>query len=293
MTHRLQLTVALTLAATCLAAAPAAAQNRVEQQLFLEIRTLQNQVQQLTAAINTVAEHLKNTDARFDSLANALLKGFADQKILIDALGVSQRTLTEREGETSVRVLQLTQEMKAIREGLSMQQTLLNQILAQMPQPAAAAGQAGEPAGPPQGPPAAPPPARTGTDIPPSPGEYYSAAFNYFYRGQFDSAVETLADAINRFPDFPDAARAQLTIGDAYQAMGNHDQDALAAYGLVIKNYKDPEILPDAYLKQGDTYERLGRKDDACRSYADVRQLYPLSSAKVFADAAIKRLGCK
>jgi tol-pal system protein YbgF len=276
--------------AACATAAPAAAQNRVESQLFLEIRTLQNQVQQLTAAINGIAEHLKQTDAQLGTQANALLKGFADQKVLIDALAVAQRTSNEREGEVSVRVLQLNQEMKAIREGLEMQQTLLNQILAQLPQ-AAGAAPAGAAGAEPAAPPAAQTPPRTGGDIPPSPSEYYSAAFNYFYKGQFDSAVETLTDAIKRFPDSPEAARAQLTIGDAYQAMGGHDEDALAAYGLVIKNYKDPEVLPDAYLKQGDTFVRLGQKESARKSYEDVRKLFPTSSAAIFAQAALKRMG--
>jgi tol-pal system protein YbgF len=285
MGHRRRLIVMLL--AACAIAAPAAAQNRVELTLLLEMRTLQNSVQQLTEAINAVAEHLKRTDSLLEGQANALLKGFADQKVLINELSQAQRTLGEREGEVSVRVLQLNQEMKAIREGLAMQQTLLNQILAQLPQPAAATAAGAEPTAPP----AAQPPPKTGADIPPSPGEYYSAAFNYFYKGQFDSAVDTLTDAIKRYPDSPEAARAQLTIGDAYQAMGGHDAEALAAYQLVIKNYKDPEVLPDAYLKQGDTLERLGQKDSARKSYEDVRKLFPNSSAAIFAQAALKRLG--
>jgi TolA-binding protein len=288
--HRFLIATAL---AACAIAAPAAAQNRVEQQLFLEIRTLQGQVQQLTAAINAVAEHLKRTDGQLDSQAAALLKGFADQKGLIDALAATQRTLGEREGETSVRVLQLAQEMKAIRDGLSMQQTLLNQILAQLPQATAAAAAAagGEPATPPGTQTTPTPSPKPAPGIPPSPGEYYKTAFGYFFAGQYDSAVEALSDAIKRFPDFPDAARAQMTIGDAYTAMGGHDQEALAAYVLVVKNCTDPEVCPDAYLKQGDTYDRLRQKEAAIKSYEEVRKLYPNSSAAIFALAALKRLG--
>jgi tol-pal system protein YbgF len=282
MRHR-SLPILLLLAA-CAVATPAAAQNRVEQQLFLEIRTLQNKVDQLTLAVNAIADNLKRTDTALGEQANALLKGFADQKARIDALEAAQRTLNGQQSETSVRVLQLTQEMKAIREGLAMQQTLLNQILALLPQPAATPTDPNAPAG-------APPPARTAPGIPPSPGEYYNTAFGYFFAGNFDSAIESLTDAIKRFPDSPEAARAQLTIGEAYQSMGGHDADALAAYGLVIKNYKDPEVLPDAYLKQGDAYERLGQKESARKSYEDVRKLYPNSSAAIFALAALKRLG--
>lgn len=291
MTHRV--TTLIGCAVVLLAAAPASAQNRVEQQLFLELRTLQSQVQQLTAAINAVNDHLAKTDGRVDAQSTAMTKGFADQKVLIDAVTANQRTLSELQNEGSMRLLQLTQEMKAIREGLGLQQTLLNQILQQLPQGAAPPPTTPvDPNAPPVPTPAASPTPKPGaTNIPPSPGEYYGKAFNYFYQGMFTEAIELLADAIKRFPDSPEAARAQQTIGDANFALGGHDAEALAAYALVIKNYKDPEVVPDAYLKQGDAYERLGQKDNARKSYEDVRTKYPNSSAAIFALAALKRLG--
>jgi TolA-binding protein len=284
-------TVVFLLSATALlllAPATALAQNNVERQLFLEIRTLQAQVQQLTAAINAVNEHLGKTDTKVEAQASAMTKGFADQKILIDGIAGSQRTLTELQNGDSVRLLQLNQEMKAIREGLGMQQTLLNQILSQLP--SAQPGNTGAPVDPnaPATPPAG---AKPGSNLPPSPGEYYGTAFGYFYRGMFAEAIEFLTDAIKRFPDSPEAARAQFTIGDANLAMGGHEADALAAYALVIKNYKDPEVLPDAYLKQGDAYAALGKKEEARKSYEEVRTQFPNSSAKTFAEAALRRMG--
>ncbi len=100
MRHRTYGPLAL---AACLLAVPASAQNRVEQQLFLEIRTLQSQVQQLTLAVNGLSEQLKRTDARVEGQASALLKGFADQKGAIDAIATAQRALNERESDSSVR----------------------------------------------------------------------------------------------------------------------------------------------------------------------------------------------
>ena len=284
---RLRTTLVIAGALVFAAASPAVAQNRIESQLFLEIRTLQSQVQQLTAALNAVNERLGKTDAKVDAQANAMSKGFADQKLLIDSIAATQRSMSELQNEGSMRVLQLNQEMKAIREGLGMQQSLLNQILAQLPQ-AGAGTTPIDPSAPPTTPTS---PRPGGGAIPPSPGEYYGKAFEYFYGGKFAEAIEFLSDAIKRFPESPDAARAQQTIGDANLAMGGHDAEALAAYALVIKNYKDPEILPDAYLKQGDAYERLGQKENARKSYEDVRSKYPTSSAAIFATAALKRLG--
>ena len=288
----LRATFFLSCAALLSFAAPAAAQNKVETALFLEIRTLQSQVAQLTAAVNAINEHLNKTDAKIEAQANATTKGLADQKVLIDGIATTQRTLSEVQNEGSVRLLQLNQEMKAIREGLGLQQTLLNQILAQLPQPGAAAAATDPNAPPPSGPPST---TRQAAGLPPSPGEYYSAAFNRFYAAttpdMFSDAVEFLSDAIRRFPDSPEAARAQFMIGDAYLAMGGHDKDALAAYALVIKNYTDAEVLPDAYLKQGDANERLGQKEAARKSYEDVRTKFPNSAAKIFAETALRRLG--
>ena len=286
MRNRTTLRIFFCAIAIAFVASPAFAQNRIESQLFLELRTLQSQMQQLTAAINAVNERLAKTDSKVDAQSNAMTKGFADQKIVIDTITGNQRTMTELQNEGSMRALQLTQEMKAIREGLGMQQSLLNQILAQLPQPGAATTPV-DPSAPPQ---TAPSP-RPGGSIPPSPGEYYNKAFEYFYGGKFAEAIEFLSDAITRFPDSPEAARAQQTIGDANLAMGGHDTEALAAYSLVIKNYKDPDILPDAYLKQGDAYERLGQKENARKSYEEVRAKFPSSSAQIFATAALKRLG--
>jgi tol-pal system protein YbgF len=286
MTHRATFLIAGALA--LMAAAPALAQNRVEQQLFLELRTLQSQVQQLTAAINAVNERITKTDAKLDAQASATTKGFADQKVLIDSMSGTQRSMSELQNEGSVRLLQLNQEMKAIREGLGMQQSLLNQILAQLPQPGAAT-QPVDPNAPTT--PLTPPSTIKPGGIPPSPGEYYSKAFDYFYKGMFAEAIEFLSDAIKRFPDSPEAARAQFVIGDANLAMGGKDAEALAAYAAVIKNYKDPEVLPDAYLKQGDAYERLGQKENARKSYEEVRAKFPNSSSAIFATAALKRMG--
>lgn len=280
MTHRTF--VPIVVLAACVMAVPVSAQNRVDQQVFLELRTLQSQVQRLQLAINAVTEQLKRTDTRVDAQAGTVLKGFADQKGLIDAIAAAQRALNERESENAVRVLQLNQEMKAIREGLTMQQTLLNEILTLL-QPTAAVD--------PTAPPTAPPATRAGGAVPPSPGAYYDAAFGFYFAGQFDSAIQALSDAIKRFPEFPRAASAQLTIGDAYDALGGKNKEALAAYALVIEKYKDPDVVPDAYYKQALIYEKMGQKDAAGKRLLELRKLYPESTAADLALPVLKRLG--
>src|SRR6188474_2324595 len=118
------------------AVSPLAAQNRAETQMLLELRTLQEQVQRLQLALNQMTERVKANETLVETRANDMRKGFADQKLLIDSISAGLRTLTERQNEGGVKVALLSQEMKAIRDGLTMQQTMLNEILGLL-QPAA------------------------------------------------------------------------------------------------------------------------------------------------------------
>jgi len=280
--------------------ASAAAQNRAETQLLLELRALQEQVQKMQLTVNQLAEKLKTTDSRLDAQANDTRKGFADQKLLIDSIAAGLRTLNERENEGSVRIAQFSQELRAIREGLASQQTTLGEIAnllqplsaaafaaaaatsTAMTDPATAAAQTGSSGA---GPPLSKPPV-----IPPNPTAYYNTAFGYYYAGQWELAVTALTAAIQKFPDYPDAARAQFNIGESYFQWGKHYQEALAAYTAVVTNYKDPEVVSEALYKQGMTYEQLGQKDAAIKSYQQVIKLYKGSAAEILATTALRRL---
>jgi len=277
--------------------APLAAQNRAETQLLLELRTLQEQVQRMQLAVNQLAERVKGTESRLDGQSSETRKGFADQKVFIDSISAGLRTLNERESEGSVRVAQLSQEMKSIREGLTAQQTQLNEIVSLL-QPlsaaafASAAATGGDPGaaggtGTQTGGATAPKPAGA---IPPSPTAYYNTAFGYYYSTQFELAIQALGAALKRFPDHPDAAKAQLTIGDSYFQMGKRFEEALTAYTAVITNYKEPDVVAEAYYKQGQTYEQLGQTDAAIKSYQQVIKLYKGSAAETLATMALRRL---
>ena len=270
-----------------------AAQNRAETQMLLELRTLQEQVQRLQLALNQMTERVKANETAVETRANDMRKGFADQKLLIDSITAGLRTLTERENESGVKVALLSQEMKAIREGLTMQQTMLNEILGLL-QPAAGAaaaaagaGAAGvvDPAAPPQtgGMPPRP------SAIPPSPGEYYDRARNYYFRNEYDLAITALEDAIKRFPDAPQAARAQMLIGESYYKSGKY-KEALTAFTATLTNYKDPDVLPDAMYRQGMAYEALGQIAQARKSYQQVISSYKDSTAAILAAEVLKRL---
>jgi TolA-binding protein len=286
-----------TCGALALAAPPARAQNRAETQMLVELRTLQEQVQRMQLAMNQLAEQVKATESRLEAQSGDTRKGFADQRVLIDAMATGLRAQNERENESAVRIAQLNQELKAIRDGLRMQQTLLNEIVGFLqPLAGAAAAAAGGGVTDPAAAAAGAPPPTGGTTapkpgtIPPSPAEYYNTAYNYYYENQFEMAVKVLGDAISRFPESTEAPRAQNTIGDAYYRMGRF-KEALTAHTAVITNYEDPDAVSDAYYKQAMYHEALKQVDAARKSYTQVVSLFPNSSAAVQAQQALRRIG--
>jgi len=275
--------MSLALAGCLVAAAPAGAQNREHMQMFGDLRMLQEQVARVQLALNQLAEQLKSTNARVDAQGNDTRKGFADQKVAIDAIAATARVLTEKESESAVRVAQFATELKSIRDGLVMQQTMLNEIL-NLLQPPALPGVAGDPAA------GAAAPPRPGGTVPPSPTAYYNQILGYYASGQFDFAIEAAEAALKQFPDAPQAPRAQLTIGDSYLALGKN-KEAVAAFAAVISKYPGSEDLPEAYYRQGLAYQALGQKDLARKSYTKVINDYPNSLAAQLAAAALKKMG--
>jgi tol-pal system protein YbgF len=169
-----------------------------------------------------------------------------------------------------------------------MQQTMLNEIIGLLQpmsaavtgtgatDPAAMAATGGEPGKP-------------ATGLPPSPNEVYSRSFEYYYKNQFDLAIQALEDAIKRYPDAPQAARAQMIIGEAYYKSGKF-KEALTAFTATLTNYKDPDVLPDALYRQGMAYEALGQTAQARKSYEQVIKEYKDSTSAVLAANALKRV---
>jgi len=271
----------------CLAmATPALAQNREHMQMFGDLRMLQEQLARVQQAINLLAEQLKSTNARVDAQGNETRKGFADQKVAIDAIAGTVRVLTEKESESSVRVAQFATELKSIRDGLVMQQTMLNEIL-NLLQPAPLPGVAGDPAAAAAG---GTVPPRPGGTVPPSPAAYYNQIFGYYASNQFDFAIEAAEAALKQFPDAPQAPRAQMTIGDSYLALGKN-REALAAFTALISKYPSSEEVPEAYYRQGLAYQALGQKEQARKSYNKVITDYPNSLVATLAATALKKMG--
>jgi tol-pal system protein YbgF len=283
-----------------LAAGPVHAQNREHQQLVADMRMLHEQVQRLQLTVNTLLEQLAATDKRIDALSEAERRSFADLLTRVETLTAEVSTVRENLYDGTTRISKLTQELDAIRTGLGSVNALLTQIVALLtaeggviPPGAAAVTGGAAGAAPPGTPPTAPPPTQPVLQPPASlasPTSYMTSASGFYYAGQFDMAIEAFTDFIARFPDSPDAAEAQFYIGESHYSSQRH-KEAIAAYAAVISTYRASPRVPDAYYKQGLSYEQLGQKTEAINNYQLLRREYPDSTAGGHATQALIRLG--
>jgi tol-pal system protein YbgF len=276
--------------------AVAHAQNREQQQMFADLRILQEQVQQLRLAVNTLVEQQKATNAKLDAQAEQTRKDYADQLQLVRELSSTVEALGQKVSSNSAQVTKLSQELPPLRDGLNMLQQMIAQIQSQLqpmaatdPNASAGAGERNTGAG---GPPPGSPPPQGGNSaaLPPSPSTYWNSAMGYYAGGQWDLAVEAFRDFMQKFPNAPDAGDAQFFIGESYYQSGK-TREALAAYTAVSTNFKDSTRVPDAYFKQANCDELLNQKAEAIRVYQLVVKQYPDSSAALSATQALKRLG--
>ena len=284
--------IALVLPAVLLyAASPAAAQNREHQQMAAELRMLQEQTQQLAitlAAVNqALAESVKLLNARMDEDANALRKGFADQKLLIDNMATDVSRIRERSNDTNVRIGSLQEELEALRTTVqALQQTAVAPPApAPVVDPLAPAGTATSTTPAPLPPPVAPP-STAGL----SPTRLYETAQADYFAGQWSSAISGFEAFLRAFPRSEQADDAQLYIGETYFAQ-NQWSEAIAAYNQLIQSYAGTNSVPVAYYKRGLAQERLGQIDAARASWEAAAKSFPDSDAGRLAKQNLDRLG--
>jgi tol-pal system protein YbgF len=284
--------IALALPAVLLyVASPAAAQNREHQQMAAELRMLQEQTQQLAitlAAVNqALAESVKLLNARMEEDANALRKGFADQKLLIDNMATDVSRIRERSNDTNVRIGSLQEELEALRTTVqALQQTAVAPPApAPVVDPLAPAGTGTSTTPAPLPPPVAPP-STAGL----SPTRLYETAQADYFAGQWSSAISGFEAFLRAFPRSEQADDAQLYIGETYFAQ-NQWSEAIAAYNQLIQAYAGTNSVPVAYYKRGLAQERLGQIDAARASWEAAAKSFPDSDAGRLAKQNLDRLG--
>ena len=264
-------------------AAPLRAADREHEQMMADIRMLQEQTQQLQVMLGALTDALKAINARIDDTAATTRKGFADQKLQVDALGGDVRVLREKLDETNVRLTSLSQDVEGLRDLMPAPGTM-----------SMAPGAPADPNAPPQ--PAseggaetaqAPPPAPVGTGM--TPRRLYETAYADYTGGQWSLAIQGFETYLKTYPRSELADDAQYYIGESY-AGDSKFQEAVAAYERVIREYPDSNQLPEAWYKVGISYERLGQIDKAREAYEFTVKTFPDSDAARIARQNIERL---
>ena len=278
-------TTTVSIAALCLLAGPmadrVAAQNREHQQLAADMRMLQEQTQQLAITLSALTaaldEALGAMNTRIDELKDRTLKGFADQRLLVDSFDTDLRVIRERVDETNVRVSSLGQEVDALRTYMP----LLLQL--RVGDPDAVTDQDGVLL-----PPELEAPGTTSI-VGLSPTRMYDTAFADYSAGQWTLAITGFEAFMRTFPTSEQADDAQFYVGETYFHQNLFEQ-SVAAYNQVINDYPTANSVPPAYYKRGLAQERLGQPEDARASWERVATDFPDSDAGRLAMQNLDRL---
>jgi tol-pal system protein YbgF len=164
----------------------------------------------------------------------------------------------------------------------------LRQTIASHPAPAANSPQpaATDPGAPPSA--GAPPPAQPSPIV--SPQRAFDTSNDDYSAGRFELAVQGFQQFLQQFPRTPQAGTAEFYIGMSYYNL-NKWGDARDAFLKVINDYPQTQgtIVPDAYYKLGQTYERLNQSDAAKKAYEAAVQKFP-GSLSALSSQALQRL---
>lgn len=104
----------------------------------------------------------------------------------------------------------------------------------------------------------------------------YNAAFHLYEAGQHADAARMFEAFLTSFPDNPLADNAQYWLGETYFATKAYLQ-ALEAFRQVERLYPKGNKVPDALLKIGIVYAKLGEYDRAESQLEELIERFPSS----------------
>ncbi len=130
-----------------------------------------------------------------------------------------------------------------------------------------------------------PPAADTGTLPNGSPQQQYDYAFGLLRDANYAAAERALRDFIHRYPDNRLSSNAQYWLGETYYVRRNF-QAAAAAFAEGYQRYPKGPKAADDLLKLGSSLSMLGRRADACRSFAQLDRDFPIAPANLKAKEA-------
>jgi tol-pal system protein YbgF len=127
-----------------------------------------------------------------------------------------------------------------------------------------------------------------------SPQQQYDYAFGLLRDANYPAAERALKDFIHRYPDNRLSGNAQYWLGETYYVRRNF-QAAAAAFADGYQRFPRGPKAAEDLLKLGSSLSMLGRRADACRSFAQLDHDFPIMPANVKAKEADekRRAGCR
>lgn len=141
-------------------------------------------------------------------------------------------------------------------------------------------------------PPAFMPPPGTAADAQ-NPKQLYETAYGYLMQRDYGAAQSAFEKFLGRYPKDSLAGNAQYWLGEAHFVRGEY-KAAAAAFLKGYQDYAGNARAADSLLKLAMSLDRLGQKDAACTSFAELSTRFPDApdNVKSRAKAERQRIGC-
>lgn len=128
---------------------------------------------------------------------------------------------------------------------------------------------------------------------PASAKQAYETAYQYLLQQDYGAAETAFDDFLKRYPNDSLAGNAQFWLGESYFVRGQF-KAAASAFLKGYQSYGRSSKAPDSLLKLAMSLGRLGQKDAACSSLAELNTRFPTATADVKSRAVAEkqRTGC-
>jgi tol-pal system protein YbgF len=140
---------------------------------------------------------------------------------------------------------------------------------------------------------AAQPPAAAAALPEGTPEQQYAYAYRLLQTAQYDQAEAALRAFLDRHSEADLADNARYWLAETYYVRSNFEA-AARAFAAAYQARKDGSKAPDSLLKLGMSLAQIGRKDDACTTFAELKRAFPQAPKRIEdrRAAEVKRLGC-
>lgn len=132
-----------------------------------------------------------------------------------------------------------------------------------------------------------------GSGEPSNPKQLYETAYGYLLQQNYGAAEAAFDDFLKRYPQDALAGNAQYWLGESYFVRAQY-KTAAGAFLKAYQGYGKSAKAPDSLLKLAMSLDRMGQKDAACSSYAELGTRFPNAPAHVKSKAQAERqkAGC-